>query len=108
MIDANRAIRNAAEFLRDSQSSLGNAPTSLRVEEVRRDWVVNHQYTDRERSNDSWMVTLSYFSSDDDAGVAALTGEGERLYRMFQVLVEDGEVVSMEVPEWLRPQLKAG
>lgn len=97
MLDVQTAIKNATKFLATTGVLVGKRnPADMRLEEV-------HLSED----GDFWFVTLSYYNGMEEPAIAHAFSDTSRTYREFRVRADDGQVIAMEVPQWLRPQLKA-
>ena len=82
MITAKQAIQSALRFLTEILEDV--EPSSIRVEEL-----------ERNRAEDAWCVTLSYYPTPDPPLVIA----PDRSYKSFEVDSASGEVRSMKIRE---------
>ena len=97
MVDIKAAVKNATDFARDL---LGPDRTpSIRLEEIE---------SARDESNDIWLITLSSRPVDDPgqyASLAAVLGaDSGREYKQLAVAKETGEVLSMKIRLFPKPQ----
>ena len=89
MVSIKEAAANAIEFAR---AALGpERTTGVRLEEVESTKVVGE---------DAWLITLSMISPDAQINpIASTLGQGNRDYKSFTILKDNGEVTSMKIRE---------
>ena len=89
MVSIKEATANAIEFAR---AALGpERTTGVRLEEVE---------STKVGGEDAWLITLSMVSPDEPINsLAAALGNGKREYKVFTVLKDNGEVMSMKIRE---------
>ena len=88
MVSIKEATNNAAAFAREA---LG----AQRTEGIRLEGVESTTVDGK----DAWLITLSMFIADESSIVAQLAGAGNREYKSFTVVKDDGEVRSMKIRE---------
>lgn len=92
MISIQDAVRNSVAFARDAFSGSDLASWSnIRLEEVEKS---------RCNGREMWLVTLSIPLKATETIVSPLPFEKERIYRVFTVDRETGEVLSMRIREF--------
>jgi hypothetical protein len=89
-IDVKAAVKAAYQYLQSLQEVMGNPLKDLALEEV-------------ELSEDGhfWLITLGYDRSIASLGSALLGGlpSNQRVYKLFRVNSETGEVGAMKIRE---------